>query len=129
MQILSRVDTAEFELGVQCGHLDNACDVAARADGQIHVWDIDSEVIRIPLIQTQTVDLAGFFPDLQRDCQIDTLFGADGGDPEQRGDIDDSDAAHLHEVAGDGFAGTEEFFAVGQREANDVVANEAVAAF
>ena len=69
------------------------------------------------------------YPSDRYEARTIRLFLADGFDPKHGSDVDDTDAAHFHVVAGDLGAGAHDFPAIHQRDLRHIIGHETVAAF
>lgn len=91
--------------------------------------DVDAENFDELFFHAEAIDVFDFVPNMEADDEVDAFFAANAFDAEHGGDVDDADAANFHVVAGEFSAGADDFAAVDESDAGDVVADEAVAAF
>src|ERR1043166_9310094 len=128
VEFAGRVVAEALEFLVEGRDLDQSRDVAARPDGSDDGLHADPEDrVRLPL-DTGAVDLIHLVPVHQRDDQIQVFLWPHTGDTEDRGHIDDAQAADLHVVARRLGRGSHQLAALQQANACDVVADETVAA-
>src|ERR1043166_1786991 len=109
-------------------HLDQARQIASRPHRNGDVRNIGAENFYKFLFHAQAVHVLHFVPAFERNHQIDSLFVPDAFYAEHGGDIDDADAAHFHVIASELRARADDLAAIHQRDAGDVVGDEAVTA-
>jgi len=128
VEILRRVVAHDLEGLDHGGDLDQPGDVAALADVEFHVGDLDAEDVVVVLLEAGAFlgDVGG--PFAEGDDEVDALAGADALDAEHLGDVEDADAAALHVAAVEVAGGGAEFALVEEADAGEVVGDEGMAA-
>lgn len=123
------IETGFAKFDLQGGDFDEAGEIAAGADGDDDMGDGDAEDGEELLFEAEAIVVHVLGPGLEGDDEVHLFMFTDGADAEHTGDIDDTEATDLHEVMGHGVGGGLEFDIVVEAEADDIIGDEAVAAF
>lgn len=124
----SGMDAHGFEFLIQRSDFDQSSDVAACANGDDDVGELDAEDFVGEGSKSGAVEVFAFIPFLERCDEVEAFFRADGADTEDGSDVDDAYAADFHVVAGEVGRHPYDFAAIYETETGDVVANETVTA-